>query len=104
MLNGATADAALTWAAPHDVCDRFIARPEAFRILGISTSTGARYERSDPDFPTKYQLSKYRFAFRLSDLRRYVATRPVVAAAPRDDPARVAREHKKAKRAQGGAP
>jgi predicted DNA-binding transcriptional regulator AlpA len=73
MLDGA--NAALTETAHLDI-DRIIRRPKGLAMLGMSLTTGWRRERDDPEFPPKLQLGPHRYGYRLSDLQRYIATRP----------------------------
>src|SRR5438128_1761440 len=91
------ADAAITEPArPH--VDQLIPRRKGLVLLGISPTTAWRRERDDPEFPPKVRVGHLRYAFRLSDLEKYIATRPHVATpAPQAalDAARAAREQRK---------
>jgi predicted DNA-binding transcriptional regulator AlpA len=73
MLDGA--NAALTEVA-HLGIDQLIQRRKGLAILGMSPTTGWRRERDDPDFPPKLEIGPHRYGYRLSDLQRYIATRP----------------------------
>lgn len=57
--------------------DRLIPRRQACRdFLGIGTSTGYRRERDDPNFPRAVKIGKNRWAYRLSEIQRYIDSLP----------------------------
>jgi predicted DNA-binding transcriptional regulator AlpA len=76
--------------------EQLIPRRQGYKMVGLSNTTGWRRERDDPEFPKPVVSGPNRFAFKLSDLQRYIASRPVAVPGPRPERAleaqRLARE------------
>ena len=58
--------------------DPLIPRRRALRLMGLSPSTGDRREKSDPTFPVRVGIGPNRWAFRASDIKRWVESRPTM--------------------------
>jgi len=60
-----------------DFDDALIKCSRAHRRMGMSDTTAWRRERDDPTFPKAVQIGPKSFAYRASDVRRWINTRPV---------------------------
>ena len=71
---------------------QLIPRRQALRLMGISSSTGWRMERSDPSFPRKVETSSGRFALRADEVQIWIDSRPRIAQASAPAAATAARK------------
>ncbi len=62
--------------------EQLIPRRQGYKMLGLSNTTGWRRERQDPEFPRPVACGPGRFAFKLSDLQAYIASRPAAVVGP----------------------
>lgn len=59
--------------------DPLIPRRKALRdLLGLSPSTGDRREKTDPSFPKRVAIGPKRWAYRASDIKRWIDSRPTM--------------------------
>jgi predicted DNA-binding transcriptional regulator AlpA len=65
--------------------EQLVPRRQGYKMLGLSNTTGWRREKQDPEFPRPVVCGPNRFAFRLSDLQAYIATRPAAVVGPRPE-------------------
>ncbi len=63
---------------------QLIPRRQALRLMGISSSTGWRMERSDPFFPRKVEICPGRFALRADEVQIWIDSRPRAGAGSSD--------------------
>lgn len=57
--------------------DPLIPRPRMAGIMGWSIKTVERREKSDPTFPERVVVGRGRYAYRASDVQRYIDSLPV---------------------------
>lgn len=58
--------------------DAIIPRRRAWReFLGCSITTGYRHENNNPEWPKVIKIGPGRYGYRLSDIQRYIDTRPL---------------------------
>ena len=56
--------------------DALIPRRRALRLMGMSPRTGDNREKRDPSFPVRVAIGPSRFAYRASDVQRWIDSRP----------------------------
>ena len=91
-------------ALEHRAPDRIVSTREARAILSIGKTTEHVYRRTQPDFPVRLQLGPGRFGYKLSDLTRWIDTRPAAPTAPAPERAAAARRAKRAATTTSAAP
>ncbi len=62
--------------------DRLVPPREARAILGIGRTSEASYRKTLPDFPQRLAVGPGRYAYRESDLAKFIATRPAAPTGP----------------------
>ena len=61
-----------------DQIDALIPRTQGRKAMGLSRTTEWRRERDDPTFPKRVQIGPGSWAYRVSDVQRWIETRPTV--------------------------
>lgn len=82
-------------STPKHEIDRLVSPREARKLLGVGRTTEFALRRTT-GFPARLLIGVGRYGYRMSELQRWIASRPVAPPAPAPEHALAARRAKRA--------